>query len=445
MEPDTIVAISTPQGRGGIGVVRLSGPAALPIATTMMRHQAGLEHSRARFAQIVDADGARVDEAVLTYFAMPRSYTGEDVVEIAAHGSPVILEWIVRRAVELGARPAHPGEFTERAFLRGRMDLTQAEAVRDLIDAQTLEQARVAAEQVGGALAAKIRPAKEKLVELIATLEAGIDFAEDDIEVMPHAAMLEQLQAVRAPMERLLQSFAYGSVLHTGIKLAIVGRPNAGKSSLFNRLVDKERAIVTEIAGTTRDVVSERVSLDGIPIELMDTAGLREAEDLVERIGIERSEQAMADADMVLLVVDGTAGMSEEDDRIVQAMQGRPFLIVENKMDAVPACTTYAVQARVSALTGEGIAALRDTLLTQIRGKAVQARDGVLTNLRQRDAVQRCVDGLMHAEEAVALRVPDEMILLDIYEALRGMDELTGATTADDVLGLIFSSFCIGK
>lgn len=446
MNAETMVAISTPHGRGGIGIVRLSGPASKKIVDQMVRSGSTMEHGRARFGVLMDEDGARVDEVVITYFAAPNSYTGDDVVEIAAHGSPVVLEWAVQRAVELGARPARPGEFTERAFLSGRIDLTQAEAVRDLIDAQTMEQARVAAEQVGGSLAARIRPAKEQLVNLIAALEAGIDFAEDDIDTVSADEIVAKLAAVRTPIEALLQSFAYGNILRSGVKLAIVGRPNAGKSSLFNQLVARERSIVTATAGTTRDVVSERLSLGGIPVELMDTAGLRDATEEVERIGIERSNEAMADADLVILVLDATTDIGTEETRVMNEMQGRNLLIVRNKIDLAAASSDGAADYfETSAHTGEGVAALRDALLSQIRGPAVQARSGILTNLRQQDAVRRCVDSLMRAEVAATNTVPHEMILLDVYEGLRGVDELTGQTTADDVLNLIFSSFCIGK
>ncbi|MBS1813796.1 MAG: tRNA uridine-5-carboxymethylaminomethyl(34) synthesis GTPase MnmE [Acidobacteria bacterium] len=456
---DTIAAISTAQGRSGIGVVRLSGPDARSIATRMLRLRDDLAPNHARFASIIDEHGARIDAGVVTWFAAPHSYTGEDVVEIAAHGSPVVLEWIVRRAITLGARAARPGEFTERAFLNHRIDLTQAEAVRDLIDAQTLEQARVAAEQVGGSLAARIRPAKENIIALIAEMEAGIDFAEDDIDTLPSEAIVERLNAVRAPMEELLASFAYGRVLHAGVKMAIIGRPNAGKSSLFNRLVESDRAIVTAIAGTTRDVVSERVSLGGIPVELMDTAGLREATDEVERIGIARSQQAMAEADIVLLVLDAEAGINEEERHLIGAMRNRSLLIVQNKIDLLGSDHTddatlnalseslghYTATHRVSAKTGEGIEDLRAAILNLLRGSAVQERSGVLTNVRQQQAVHRSVDGLHRAHQAATSNLPHEMLLLDIYEALRGMDELTGETTPDDVLGLIFSTFCIGK
>jgi tRNA modification GTPase len=442
-EQETIVAISTPQGRGGIGIVRLSGANARAIAEQLTRKS--LEHARARFAVLTDEDGNRIDEAVTTWFAAPHSYTGSDVVEIAAHGSPVVLEWILQRAITLGARPARPGEFTERAFLSGRIDLTQAEAVRDLIDAQTLEQARVAAEQVGGSLAHKVRPPKEALVRLIAGLEAGIDFAEDDIDVMPATQIREALAAVLAPMQALLASFAYGRVLREGVRIAIIGRPNAGKSSLFNRLVERDRAIVTPIAGTTRDVVAERVSLNGIPVELLDTAGLRESTDEVERIGIAKSREALAEADLVLLIIDLAHGFDAEDRQRAEDLAGRSFLLVGNKTDLAPKAPAPENTLHVSAATGEGIAQLREAILHLLQGGAVASGGALLTNLRQHDAVARTVTALERALTATEQSIPHEMLLLDIYDALRGMDDLTGATTTDEILGLIFTTFCIGK
>ena len=276
---DTIAAISTPPGRGGIGIVRLSGPQAASIADQLVRPHQPLEHARARLADVLDpadADGPRIDEALVTLFGAPNSYTAEDLVEIAAHGSPVVLELLLRRALELGARLAEPGEFTQRAFLAGRLDLTQAEAVRDLIDAQTLTQARQAASQMGGALSRRAAPAKQSLVELIALLEAGIDFAEDDIDVTPQVEVARRIEEIAPPLAALETSFARGRIVHDGLTMAIVGRPNVGKSSLFNRLAERDRAIVTASPGTTRDLVSERISIGGIPIELVDTAGFRE-------------------------------------------------------------------------------------------------------------------------------------------------------------------------
>ena len=300
---DTIAAISTPPGRGGIGIVRLSGPDARAIAGLLLKLRHPPAHAQARFAEIVDAaTGEILDEAVVTFFAGPHSYTGEDIVEIAAHGSPVLLDHLLRTCIRNGARLAAPGEFTQRAFLAGRLDLTQAEAVHDLIESTTLHQARVAAQQLGGALSRQVAPIKEKLVRLIATLEAGIDFAEDDIDLLPAAEITAQIEAVQTPLAALEETFGYGRIVRDGSTLAIVGRPNAGKSSLFNRLVQRDRAIVTAAPGTTRDLVTERVSLEGIPLELIDTAGLRDATDEAESIGIAKSREAMAEASAITAI-----------------------------------------------------------------------------------------------------------------------------------------------
>jgi tRNA modification GTPase len=393
---------------------------------------------------------------VVTYFAAPNSYTGEDVLEIAAHGSPVILDLLVRRALEAGARLARPGEFTERAFLNGRIDLTQAEAVRDLIAAETLYQVRVAAEQLGGALSRRVAPVKEQLVALVTLLEAGIDFAEDDIDVTPDAEILRRLDSFDQALAPIAGSFREGRLVHNGLTMAIVGRPNAGKSSLFNRLVERERAIVTATPGTTRDLVTERISLGGIPVEMVDTAGLRETEDEAESHGIARTESAMADADLVLLLLDATAAVDaegvlrlpEEDARLLALLEGRSPLLVLNKVDLARAMRVDGVPgevAQVSALSGEGVAELRSRLLERVRGSANDAEGGMLTSLRHFEALEGCTHALARARVALAERVPHEMLLLDLYAALQQLDQLTGATTADDILNRIFSSFCIGK
>jgi len=453
-EQETIVAIATPPGRGGIGIVRLSGPEAQRLLTPLLELQSPLLPGRARYCAIVD-QGARLDEAVVTYFAAPHSYTGEDVLEVAAHGSPVILDLLVRRALEAGARLARPGEFTQRAFLNGRMDLTQAEAVRDLIAAETLYQARVAAEQLGGALSRRMAPVKEQMVALIALLEAGIDFAEDDLEVTPDAELARQLEDLQSSLAPIAASFREGRLVHNGLTMAIVGRPNAGKSSLFNRLVERERAIVTGTPGTTRDVIAERISLDGIPVELMDTAGLRESADEVETQGIERTRSAIAEADLVLLLLDASTTvegdalrLTPEDEKLLIGLEGRSPVVVLNKIDiARPAHWPQAqIQiAQVSALTGEGVAELRAHLLHRVRGTANNAEGGMLTSLRHYEAIEGCRQALARSRAALEQRVPHEMLLLDLYSALQQLDQLTGATTADDILNRIFSSFCIGK
>jgi tRNA modification GTPase len=447
---ETIVAISTPPGRGGIGIVRLSGPHAQEIGGALIRVRQPLEHARARVAEIVDPDTqAKLDEAVVTWFAAPNSYTGEELVEIAAHGSPVVLDLLVRLALQRGARLARPGEFTERAFLSGRIDLTQAEAVRDLIEAQTLYQARVAAEQMGGALSRRIQPAKQALVELIAVLEAGIDFAEDDIDVTPDTEIVTRIATISNELESLARSFEHGRIVRSGLSLAIVGRPNVGKSSLFNRLVERERAIVTATPGTTRDLVTERVSLGGIPLELIDTAGLRESNEEAESLGIQKSREALADADVALIILDGSVPVRDDERELIASLAGRRSLVVRNKSDLTPEDPERAepslFSVQTSALTGAGIAELRDALLALVRGSGGESESGMLTSLRHQEAVSGAISSLAAATRAVPNRIPHEMLLLDLYAALRHLDSLTGETTPDDILNRIFSSFCIGK
>ncbi len=540
---DTIVAIATPPGRGGIGIVRLAGPDARAIAAPMLRLTHDLEPNRAVFGELIEAElidscgagalarekpettphqagtsaigspaeqspaplpgalkgrgfsradeastneGAlapevsasrpqRIDEVVVTYFQKPHSYTTDDIIEISAHGSPVVLHHIVELALARGARLAEPGEFTMRAFLNGRLDLAQAEAVRDLIDSQTLFQAKVAAQQLEGSLSKRLKPIKQKLIELIALLEAGIDFAEDDISIAPNEVILQRIAGIRAPLHLLSASFAYGKLVHEGLTLAIVGRPNVGKSSLFNRLVDRERAIVTAQPGTTRDLVSETVAIGGIPVRLVDTAGIRKANDEAESIGIQKSMEALADADLVLVVVDVSQQPNKdqptkEDSDLLNLVENRAAIIVQNKCDLMADLTADSIAdskpdsmadstnigfplsnskltcVTTSALTGHGIPELRSAILERLGGNSTpQMEAGFLTNARHQKLVTDSLAALDKSAGAVPARVPHEMLLLDLYSALRSLDEITGATAADDILNLIFGTFCIGK
>ncbi|HEX4605733.1 MAG TPA: tRNA uridine-5-carboxymethylaminomethyl(34) synthesis GTPase MnmE [Candidatus Angelobacter sp.] len=463
---DTIVAVATPPGRGGIGVVRLAGPEARAIACTMLRLKRGLTAGQAQFAELVEpATGERIDEAVVTFFARPHSYTADDVVEISTHGSPVVLRHMVELAILRGARLAEPGEFTMRAFLNGRIDLTQAEAVRDLIESQTLYQAKVAAQQLEGSLSRRLGPIKRKLVELVAVMEAGIDFAEDDVSVLPAAEILSRIEEVTGPLEQLRASFAYGKIVHEGLTLAIVGRPNVGKSSLFNRLVERERAIVTATPGTTRDLVTETVALGGIPIKLVDTAGIRHSTDEAESIGIRKSYEALSEADLVLVVLDSTQEISAEDRGLLETSSKRGALVVANKSDLAPdgpvrcahlnvadsEATLLKLAAlkvfKTSAVTGAGIDDLRAAILEQVSGHSARGEQetGFLTNIRHQRLVEESFISLQAAIHAVKNSIPHEMVMLDLYGALRPLDAITGETTTDDILNLIFSSFCIGK
>lgn len=455
MTEDTIVAIATPHGRGGLGVLRISGPQALTIAGSLLALPS-LQPGQVRLARFCDHDGETLDEVLVTWFRAPRSYTAEDVVEISAHGSPVLLAAMVERALEAGARLAEPGEFTRRAFLHGRIDLTQAEAVRDLIDAQTLFQARTAARQLGGSMARRLQPLKDRLKELIALMEAGIDFADNDVSYLEYDQILDRIGELTGALARMIDSFRQGRTIREGLVLAIVGRPNVGKSSLFNRLLEADRAIVTAVAGTTRDLVSESWTLDGIPLRLVDTAGIREATEEAEQIGIRKSWEAVADADLVLAVLDSSAAPQEEDRSLLRHVAEIPSVeLVLNKTD-LPAM--YQTEWKrvleemmpgrpalpVSAVTGEGIDDLRRTLRQRALPDLGHNSEYV-TNIRHAEHLRRCREALIRAGAGAESMIPHEVLMVDLYEALTELDTITGQTTIEDILGLIFSTFCIGK
>jgi tRNA modification GTPase len=466
---DTIVAISTPPGRGGIGVVRLSGSRAAEIIGSLIHFsKLPFETQRATLGDFRDPESDRsLDQVVVTCFRQPHSYTAEDVVEISCHGAPVILRHLVECCLERGARAAEPGEFTLRAFLNGRIDLTQAEAIRDLIESRTLYQARVAAQQMDGAVSARLKPHKQALLSLIAQLEAGIDFADDDVPVSSWQDIVERLEAIRADLDKLVEGYEYGRIVRQGLTLAIVGRPNVGKSSLFNRLLNQERAIVTAIPGTTRDLVAETASIAGIPLRFVDTAGIRDTADEVESIGVQKSWQAVADSDLRLLVVDASERWTAEDERLLCRIRPLGALLLACNKSDLPsrlemtelqrvdssweADRTPKPESRIpavwtSALTGEGLPELCDKIV-QV---AAPARDlvpegEIITNLRHQQLIRESLQAVARARQATDQHVPHEMLLLDLYDALRPLDAITGATSVDDVLGIIFSTFCVGK
>jgi len=463
------VAVATPPGRGGLGVVRLSGSRAVEITTSLISFsKSPLETQRATSGEFCDPEGGKIlDQVVVTYFRRPHSYTAEDVVEISCHGAPVILRYLVECCLSRGARVAEPGEFTLRAFLNGRIDLTQAEAVRDLVESRTLYQARVAAQQLEGAVSARLKPHKQVLLELIARLEAGIDFAEDDVAVMGPQEILARIDRLHAEFDKFAQGYEYGRIVREGLSLAIVGRPNVGKSSLFNRLLNEERAIVTSTPGTTRDLVAETANIGGIPLRFVDTAGIRHTEEEVEKIGVEKSFQAIADSDLRLLVVDASEGWTDADSDLLGKVRPLGALLVAcNKTDLphkistqreIPLSRPQDRNGRradldvtqvvwTSALTGEGIPELKERILEI----AAPARDlglegEFITNLRHQQLLKDSLQALAKARQAAEQDVPHEMLLLDLYEALRPLDQITGATYVDDVLDIIFSTFCVGK
>jgi len=450
---ETIVAISTPLGHSGIGVVRISGAEAAAIALRFFRpHSATavLEHRTAAVGTWLDPRGDKIDEVVVTFFRSPNSYTGEDVVEISGHGSPLALKRIVESCRTMGARIAQPGEFTLRAVAHGKLDLVQAEAIRDFIEAQTEQQAKIAMRQMEGSMSIRLRPIKERLLNIIAHLEAGIDFAEDDVDVPANAAIAESVRPLAVDLRRLEETFDYGRMLNQGLRLAILGKPNVGKSSLFNRLVAADRAIVTEIPGTTRDVLTETINMDGVPLRFADTAGVRQTNDQVEKMGVSRTWQTLADADLALVVLDGAGSIDDDDRLVLEKAAAIANLIVINKADLPQKIETEALNGAkklcVSAKTGQGLSDLRDTLRAfLLEQKTDLADDLVLTNARQHDAVVRAAQACDTAVQALERQIPHEMVLLDLYEALSSLDELTGEVVTEDILDRIFSTFCIGK
>lgn len=445
---DTIVAIATPPGHGGIGVVRVSGPGALDVGVVLSGRSAPLQPRHATLARI-GASGHAIDRAVLTFFPAPHSYTGEDVVEISAHGSPVLLRAVVEAAMQAGARLAEPGEFTFRAFLRGRIDLVQAEAVKDLVEAVTPLQARVAFDQLEGTLTARIREIDAALFDLSAQLEASLDFPEEGYHfVDPGAAASEMLTIVQR-IELLLEDAGRGRLVREGAQVAIVGRPNAGKSSLFNRLAGAGRAIVTEIAGTTRDLVTETIEMDGAAVTLIDTAGLHgSAADIVEQEGIARAHSARKVADVVVVVLDRSRPLTEDDRTLLAATSGSRRVVVGNKSDLTPAWALEIAGAEaiaVSAEDGAGIETLRRSI-TAALGGGERLRDApAITNARHIDLLSKAAAALRRASEAAASGTPEEFVTADVSEARALLEEVTGLRTPDDVLHAIFSKFCIGK
>jgi tRNA modification GTPase len=448
---DTIAALSTPPGRGGVGVVRLSGPAALEIAAAIFQPESHAplgESARARFGRLVDpTTGEHIDEAIHTCFKSPHSYTGEDVVELSCHGSPIIVSRLLELILQRGARLAEPGEFTFRAFFNRRIDLAQAQAVRDLIDAQTRFQARVATRQIEGALSKRLLRLKDLVVEVIVHLESSVEFAEDDISTETESGLLLKIDSAIAGLSEIAGSFSFGKFVREGFALAIVGRPNVGKSSVFNRLVGSDRAIVTEIPGTTRDALYESASIAGVPVRLIDTAGIRETTDIVETLGISRSRAAIADADIALLVMDASQPMTADDSRLLEQVPADRRIVALNKIDLPRAIEMLPEDSiRISALTGDGFDVLTASLLRRLSGETVAERDDLLiTDARQHNAVRRSIDLLETARELMIQGEFEEVILLKLRGALAAIGEVTGETLTEDILNQIFSTFCIGK
>jgi tRNA modification GTPase len=451
----TIVALATPPGFGGIGVIRLSGERAIALTQKLLKptRQNLLVPNRVFFHPLLHPETKQIlDNSLITYFQAPHSYTGEDIVEISCHGSPVVLAEVIRLLVSFGAELAQPGEFTMRAFLNQRLDLTQAEAVNDLIHAQTSYQAQLAAQQLRGGLSKQLQPLKDALVEMIVHFESSVEFVEDDLTQLNIEGFQRRLDEMIAKTRRLIFSYRLGRLIRSGVKLALIGRPNVGKSSVFNCLLGKDRAIVTPIPGTTRDTLSEVFSINGIPVELIDTAGIRETDDLVEKLGVERTRTAIADADFVAGIVEANHPPTAEE---VQFFSELPIhLLVINKCDLGLAITEETIQklsrgypsTKVSALTGQGIDELRDSLHTAVTsGAEASAEGGIITNERHYHALEKSLTALQQAKQDLSAGLTEEVVLVHLHESLRRLGIITGETLISDIINQIFSTFCIGK
>jgi tRNA modification GTPase len=441
---DTIVAIATPPGRGGLGVVRVSGPSAATIGASLIARRAPLAPRVATVTTIVD----KTDEVVVTLFSAPHSYTGEDVVEISGHGSPVLLERIVKLALGAGARLAEPGEFTLRAYLNGRMDLVQAEAVADLINAVTPQQARVAMDQLDGTVTGAIKKIDAALFSLIARCEASLDFPDEGFHFVQQNEVRSELEAIVDGLAALIAGASRGRLLREGRTVVIAGRPNTGKSSLFNALLGRNRAIVTPAPGTTRDVLSEPVDVLGVPVTLVDTAGLRESSDPIEQEGVARADEARAAAAMTLLVLDGSSALTATDRTLLAEIAPARRVVAINKADLTPAFSvgTEAPNAiLVSAVTGAGLDLLRAAIVREVSSRDDLRDTPSLSNLRHITLTERALESSQRALDALDSGATEELLLVDLHDARHALEEVTGTRTIDDVLLHIFSKFCIGK
>lgn len=450
---DTIAAIATAQGEGGVGIIRLSGPDSLEIALRRFSARGPVEERRLVYGSILDESGSRLDVGFLAYMPSPRSYTGEDVVELHCHGGPLLLRQVLSSVVSSGARPAGPGEFTRRAFINGKLDLTQAEAVIDLIRAQSSLSLSSARGRLEGGLSRRVSAVKAPLVELLAHVEAELDFSDEEIDPLPDEAISTALSEASTAVERLLSTFDEGRALREGLKVLILGRPNAGKSSLLNVLLEEERAIVTAVPGTTRDLIEETVDVRGIPVRLMDTAGLREAVDEVEAIGVAKARGRIEEAGLIIYVVDLTAGFGEDMEILSDLPPGKT-LIAANKVDIGPGRLAEAVAAfslfdvvALSARSGEGIDGLKDLIFRKAAGRnSMETPVGELVaSVRHRDCLVKCREALEAARGSLSQGLPRELSAVDIRASVDSLGEITGETTSEDILDLIFSSFCIGK
>jgi tRNA modification GTPase len=458
VQTDTVVALSTPPGRGGIGVIRISGSDSLKILRTLVASASfDPTPNLLSLKSLVDpTNGETLDEALVCFFQAPHSFTGEDVVELHCHGSPVLLRAIIDLILTLDARLAAPGEFSLRAVTNGRINLAEAEAIRDLIDAQTDSALRQATRQLKGEISNRLEPVEQELLKIIVRLESSLEFVEDDLPTVQSNEILGSLQKLREQLSQLAGTFAAGKLLRDGIKVAFVGRPNVGKSSLFNMLLGHGRAIVTEIPGTTRDTLTESLGIQGVPVLLIDTAGIRSSRDEIESMGVARARREAADADLLIVVVDGSESFREEDLLLLAEVGQARHIVALNKSDlptfstarfieqlaSLPNCSALV---SVSARSEAGLESLRAAILAPFANGSAHSEGLLITNARHHDLLVRSIEAIVSSEHLLRERASEEIVLVGLHSALRYVGEITGQTTTDEILGHIFSTFCIGK
>jgi tRNA modification GTPase len=447
---NTIVALATPLGRSGIGIIRLSGEDSLSIVRKLILNDSF--NPKPRFAHLKKIYNSEtneiIDEALITYFQSPQSFTGEDVIEISCHGSPIILRQIIDFCLKLDARMAEAGEFTLRALANGQMNLSQAEAIRDLIDAQTTFSARQAVRQFRGEFSNQLQPLKDDLLNVIIILESALEFVEDDLPDFQTENIKIKLSWIAENIGKMASTFRAGKLIREGLKVALVGRPNVGKSSLFNALLGQERAIVTEIAGTTRDQIHERFTINNIPISLIDTAGLRETSDTVESIGVERSKRLMVDADLVIVLLDSTQPLSDEDIEILAQAKSLSRLIAVNKSDLVQADFNLKSETKVlhiSAKTGDGLDKLQEAIIEPFMPQDIENAGFLVSDARHNDLLLRSKSEIENSIDLLNQKISEEIVLVGLHNSLRYLGQITGETSTEDMLTRIFSTFCIGK
>jgi len=453
---DTIVALATPTGRSGIGVIRLSGVDAVSIVKKLAVGERELTPRHATLTKLSDSESSLViDEAIVTFFKSPNSFTGEDVIEVSCHGSPVVLRQVIDVCLREGARMADAGEFSLRALANGRMNLAEAEAIRDLIDAQTTASARQAVRQMSGEFSHQLQPIKDELLDVIVILESALEFVEDDLPETQAEAVKTRLLKIGNEIDKIAATFKAGKLIRDGLRVALVGRPNVGKSSLFNALLGSDRAIVTEIAGTTRDQIHERFTINDIPISLIDTAGLRETADTVESIGVERSKRTMADADLVLVLLDVSDEFTDEDRAIIENVRELNHLLAVNKIDKLAAVQRGEYRSSISNLrseivefsakTGEGLDDLQAAIIEPFAPQDISASGFLVSDARHHDLLLRSKSEIEHSLELLDQKQSEEIVLIGLHNSLRYLGQITGETTTEDMLTRIFSTFCIGK